>query len=348
MTTAALVITDTLRIRLIRKIARGGMSEVYEGHLIGCEGFEKIVAVKKLLPKWSGNARFMKLFIAEAKLVSGLVHENIVQTYQLGRLEDGTYYIVMEFVEGLSLRHFMAYHAANGQPPPEPLIIHIVSRIARGLAYAHSFKDREGRPLEIVHRDVCPNNVLITTEGLAKLIDFGVAKALTHKIIDDHWLTGKVPYMSPEQAARRPVDFHSDIYSLGAVLFEMLSGTTIRPAEIDPRQLSSHDMEIPWNRLPAQTDPEVITILKHALAPDPQDRFANASAFGRALEYHIYKNGYGPTIQTVEEYLRQHFPRLYIRAAGDSDAVGLDESSIQLNAPTLADDNKQPTHPTGS
>ena len=304
-------IAGRLHINIVRKVAQGGMSVVYEGRLLGCEGFEKTVAVKTLLPAWSEDTRFMKMFIDEAKLVSGLVHENIVQIYQLGWLPDGTYYIVMEFVEGLPLRQFLSKHLDMNTHPPEPLSVHIISRIARGLAYAHSFRDREGRGLEIVHRDVCPSNILITTEGLAKLTDFGVAKALPHTVIGDDWLTGKVAYMSPEQAARHPVDFRSDIFSLGAVMFELLSGVPIRSEDIQPQRVEKVQVNPPWEKLPATTDPEVLGILRRALAPAAEDRYRSAAEFARALEYHIYKDGYGPTIQTVEEYMRKVFPELY-------------------------------------
>lgn len=306
-------IEDRWNIALTRKIAQGGMSVVYEGALRGCEGFEKKVAVKMLRDQWTRDARFMKLFIGEAKLVSDLVHENIVQIYQLGRIPDEAYYIVMEFVEGLPLRRFMDYHLQTGRPVPEPLAIHIASRIARGLAYAHTFKDRQGRRLDIVHRDVCPNNILMTTEGLSKLTDFGIAKALSLTVIGDNWLTGKIRYMSPEQAARGRVDFRTDQFSLGAVLFEMLAGTPIRPADVDPRTQDFAAIPIPWDRLPPATGAELAALLRRMLDPDPALRFLETSELARGLEYCIYKDGYGPTIQTVEAYLREHFPDLYRR-----------------------------------
>ncbi len=306
-------IRDQLHIVLNRKVAQGGMSVVYEGHLIGPVGFQKKVAVKTLLPKWGGNDRFMELFIAEAKLVSDLVHENIVQILHLGRLAEGTYYIVMEFVDGLPLRDFMSHHVKTGRRIPVPLTIHIASRIARGLAYAHGFRDRLGRRMEIVHRDVCPNNVLITTEGLSKLTDFGVAKALSLQIIGDGWLTGKARYMAPEQAARKPVDFRADQYALGAVLFEMLAGRPVRPAEADPRVTPFDTLAVPWDLLPPDTSPEIQAILRRLLEPAPDTRWSETSDLAKALEYEIYKDGYGPTIQTVEAYLREHFPHLYRR-----------------------------------
>jgi serine/threonine protein kinase len=304
-------VVTTAAILLTRKIAEGGMSIVYEGCQLGAEGFTKRVAVKMLLQKWTENERFMALFAAEAKLVSDLVHENIVQILQLGRLPDRQYYIIMELVEGLSLYQFMLGHQARGMRIPEPLVVHIASRIARGLAYAHGFKDGTGRLLGIVHRDVCPKNVLITNEGLAKLTDFGIAKARHTTIIDDRWLTGKTKYMSPEQAARQAVDFRADIFALGAVMFEMLAGLPIRPPDADPLHPDFLSIPVPWDRLPADVGPELAVILRRMLDPVPDRRFQDTRELARALEYYIYKDGYGPTIQTVEEYLRHNFPDLY-------------------------------------
>ena len=260
------------------------MGAMWEGGLKGGGGFERRVAVKTLRDRWSNDARFMELFVAEAKLVCDLVHENIVQIYQLGRRTSGGYYIVMEFVDGLPLRRFLDRHIEEGKRIPEPLAVHIVSRIARGLAYAHTFHDRCGRCLHIVHRDVCLGNVLITTEGLAKLTDFGIAKALPMQIIGDDWLTGKIRYMSPEQAAREKVDFRSDIYSLGAVLFEMLAHETIRPHDADPRRTPFAEIPVPWPLLPTETGAEVVDLLRTALDPDPAKRFQETSQLARAPE----------------------------------------------------------------
>ncbi len=316
-------------IRLVRKVAHGGMGDVYEGRLEGVEGFEKKVAVKMLQDRLGCDERFMKMFIAEAKLVCDLVHENIVQIHQLGRLRSGEYYIVMEFVDGISLRAFLDRHIRWGRRIPSPLAVHMVSRIARGLAYAHEFHDRNGRRLNIVHRDVCPSNILITTEGLAKLTDFGVAKAIAMPAFGDRWLTGKIRYMAPEQAACGTVDFRADIFSLGAVLFELLAQTPIRPDDADPRKSSFADIPVPWDRLPRGTDPGVVEILHIALDPDPHRRFPTTNEMGQALEYCIYKDGYGPTIQAVESYMRQHFPDLYVRnAEGADENMSLPNNSL--------------------
>lgn len=287
------------------------MSVVYEGRLMGVAGFEKKVAVKSLLSSKGLSQRFKDLVVEEAKLVANLVHENIVQIYQLDQLRDQSMYIIMEHVHGLSLADLMAMHVESGKRLPEALAVHIASRIARGLAYAHAFTDDKGNPLGIVHRDVCPSNILITTEGLSKLIDFGVAKAMGNTVIGEKWLTGKVPYMAPEQAACGSVDFRADIYSLGAVLFEVLAQCPIRPPSSIPIEDDFRAIPVPWERLPPDTGAELIAILRQMLAPESVDRQQDTSKLAQELEYYIYKDGYGPTIQTVEAYLRVHAPSLY-------------------------------------
>lgn len=298
-------------IELTRVIARGGMGVVYDGLLHGCEGFTKRVAVKMLRKRWSENDNFVKLMVAEAKLVSGLVHENIVQMHLLGQLEDGRHYVVMEYVDGVSLFGLLCEHRRRKVAIPQSLTIHIVSRIARGLSYAHGFRARDATLLNIVHRDVCPSNIMITLEGLSKLIDFGVAKARTMTIIGDDWQTGKMAYMSPEQAGRQYADRRTDIFALGTVLFEMLAGRPMRLVQPDHRAEDFIEEPIPWNVLPEFVDSELRDILARMLAPQPDDRWESANDLAVTLEEYIYRDGYGPTIQTVEAHLREVLPQRY-------------------------------------
>lgn len=316
------IINDSTRLIITRKIAEGGMGAVYEARQIGVEGFEKTVAIKTMLDKLvHARQEYAELFIAEAKLVANLVHENIVQIYQLGRSSSG-YYIVMEYVHGLSLAQFINYHRAQKLPLAVDLAVHIISRIARGLAYAHRRQDAAGIPLEIVHRDVCPSNILITTEGLSKLADFGVAKVTKSFFLGDGSFVGKRQYMAPEQALKQHVDFRADLYSLGAVLFELLTFQPIRPAgntllATDVTQWVAQP--IPWRCLPDDLPDDLAAILHTMLAFSPDDRYQDTDQLAHDLEYFIYKDGYGPTIQTLEAYLRQHFSSLYDSAAEHHD-----------------------------
>lgn len=323
-------IRGDMTIEMRRVIARGGMGIVYEGELHGFEGFTKRVAVKMLRKRWSENENFVNLMVAEAKLVSGLVHENIVQMLFLGRLPDRRHYVVMEYVDGLSLHELLWEHVRRGITLPQPLAIHMVSRIARGLAYAHWFRDREGNLLNIVHRDVCPSNIMITLEGLAKLIDFGVAKARTMTIIGDNWQTGKAAYMSPEQAGRRPADGRTDLFALGAVLFEMLAGRPMRDVGPETRAEDFIGRQIPFDRLPDTVDEELRSILGRMLAHRPEERFESAHQLAICLEEYIYRDGYGPTIQTVEAYLRDLLPQRYNYTRTCAEVVSRSDSSLRV------------------
>src|SRR5215210_6620188 len=168
------VIEENHRYTMVRRLAEGGMGAVYEAKQYGTEGFQKTVAIKTILESFSTNPEFVRLFIGEAKLVADLVHENIVQVYHLGKAGN-IYYIALEFVEGINLEQFMDYHIDRGILVPVELGAFIISRVCRGLEYAHNKRGRDGLPLNIVHRDVSPKNVMLNYEGVVKLTDFGIA-----------------------------------------------------------------------------------------------------------------------------------------------------------------------------
>ena len=227
--------TDTLQFRLGRKIADGGMGSVYEATIFGSEGFEKTVALKTIREKFTGDRDFVELFIGEAKLVANLVHQNIVQIYKLGKW-DKAFYIAMEYVNGVNLQQFMNRHIELGIKVPVELGVFILSRICRGLEYAHSKKDAFGNSLGVVHRDVSPKNLIISAEGEVKITDFGIAKARNlMKDQEGQVLMGKAQYMSPEQAQYLPTDRRSDIFSLGLVSYELLTGEPVSVQQKKPR-----------------------------------------------------------------------------------------------------------------
>lgn len=313
-------ITTRVKYEVIELIAEGGMGKVIKAREKGIEGFEKIVAIKKLLPKYSRDRRFVRMFVKEAKIVANLVHENIVQIYQLNKTRR-EYYIAMEYVDGISLHQMILFHNKTNQRFPVNLAIFIASRVARGLVYAHNRRDSNGEPLDIVHCDICPHNVLINTEGVAKITDFGIARARSISASElDTAFAGKVLFMSPEQAAQKKMDFHSDIYSLGMLLFFTLTGKSGREngsgelKDIVARAIAN---EISWEDLPPDLDKDVLSILHKMLAMKPSDRYLNTAELAQALEYHIYKNGYGPTIVTLADYLRAQMPGLFDLNSGN-------------------------------
>jgi serine/threonine-protein kinase len=308
---------DTYRFRLVRKIADGGMGSVHEAVLYGAHGFKKTVVIKTLLESLSQDAEFVEMFIGEAKLVADLVHQNICQVYHLGKL--GTrYYIAMEYVAGVNLKEFLDRHQADKVLVPPELATFIVSRVCRGLEYAHQKRDARGQLLGVVHRDVSPKNIMISTEGEVRLTDFGIAKA--RNVMRDQEgevLMGKVQYMSPEQAQYQTTDARSDLFSLGIVMYELLTGQVLFGSDTTATALQNvvYKPIPPPRRYNPSLPEDLERILLRALQRESAKRYPSAAEMGHDLEYAIYHKGYGPTIQTLEKYMRRYFPRLY--RAGD-------------------------------
>ncbi|HEV2852492.1 MAG TPA: TonB family protein [Thermoanaerobaculia bacterium] len=271
---------------LLERIAVGGMAEVWKARMRGVEGFQKTVAIKRILPHMTDNAEFVGMFIDEAKLAAQLTHPNIVHIYDLGKI-GRDYYIAMEYVDGKDLRSLLNAARRKGTPLPLGLGLLIAARVASALDYAHRKRDFEDREMGLVHRDVSPQNVLLTSEGDVKLCDFGIAKAVSKASQTQMGaLKGKLQYMSPEQAWGRAVDSRSDLFSLGAVLFEMVTGERQFPGDSEMSVLES--VRQGRVRTPRQVDPsiphEVDEIVARALAVDPQDRFQSAGEMKQRLE----------------------------------------------------------------
>ena len=305
---------DTYRFKFARLIAEGGMGNIYEAILYGDEGFEKRVAIKMVREEYSNQKEFVNLFIGEAKLVADLVHQNIVQIYKLGKV-DASYYIAMEYVHGVNLRDLMSRHAELGTKIPVELGAFIISRVCRGLEYAHAKCDLSGKPLFVVHRDINPNNIMIATEGEVKITDFGVAKA-RHFMEDKEGsvIMGKAPYMSPEQAKGQVTDKRSDLFSLGVVMYELLTGESLFSHGEEAKGVMENvsDAKIPD---PKNFNPEIpedlAKIMLKLLERDLDKRYLDAGKAGYDLEYFMYHKGYGPTILTLEKQLRLLFPKLF-------------------------------------
>jgi serine/threonine-protein kinase len=322
---------------IVRHIADGGMGSVFEAVLLGAVDFRKTVAVKTILDRFAAHPEFVRLFIGEAKLVADLVHENIVQVHDLG-CQDGHYYIVMEFVEGLNLETFIRDHIKQRLPLPLDLGAFIASRVCRGLDYAHNQTDRAGEALGIVHRDISPKNVLINTEGVVKVTDFGIAKAREVMEQDEELLVGRIEYMPPEQATRRPTDARSDLYALGVLTHELLTGQLPDRGRWSLERL--HRLGVSFARpiaeLRADVPGDLAAIVDRALQPDPEHRFQSASDMGYALEYHLYRDGYGPTNVTLRDYLRKHLSVPAPDDLGEHPRISSDSASvIEHRADTL-------------
>ncbi len=295
-----------IRYEVVRTIAEGGMGTVCEAVQHGAGAFEKTVAMKFIRSEYAKVEEFRSNFIGEAKLVADLVHTNIVQTYHLGEMV-GDLYMVMEYVNGVNLDQFLRRHRSAGVEFPAQLAVFIVSRVCRGLAYAHAKRGRDGRLLGIVHRDVGPKNIMLAREGDVKLTDFGIAKArdLMYNA-EGEVIAGKDDYLSPEQARREVTDSRADLFACGIVLAEILLGGNPFSAET-PEKTHANILGMPlpdFGALRPDIDAELVAILHRALARDREARYQTAHEMMQSLEYYLYKDGYGPTNEKLAEYMR--------------------------------------------
>jgi eukaryotic-like serine/threonine-protein kinase len=297
------------RYQLLELLGTGGMAEVFRAKSYGVEGFEKLLVIKRILPRYSDNEEFVEMFVNEAKIAVSLNHANIVQIYDLGKAGD-SYFMAMEYVQGMDLGQIIRWSTAVGKPFPLETAIHIICEVAKGLDYAHRKKDQDFNPLNIIHRDISPQNILISNEGEVKITDFGIAKALN--IVDvgeDGPIKGKFAYMAPEQAIAAPHDRRVDIFSTGVVFYELLTGINpLRdrtPAEILKIIQNGEfpNCQVPCcgnlDSIPVDLEP----ILRRALAPDPDDRYISAAELYEALLTFGYVEGLRAGASSLAEFI---------------------------------------------
>jgi eukaryotic-like serine/threonine-protein kinase len=271
---------------LLQRIATGGMAEVYLARRAGPHGFQKHVAVKRILPQLAQDSDFVAMFIDEARVCARLAHPNIVQVFDFGE-HDGELYMAMEYVDGTTAARLVRAAAAKGEDVPLEAALYIALSILRGLDYAHSARDDDGRPLDLVHRDVSPGNVLIDRSGAVKLTDFGIARAAEiERRTDAGQLKGKLGYMSPEQVVGKELDPRSDLFTAAIVLAElvMLRPLFSGPSEIDVlMRIRDADVGV-LDRVGSRVPDDIRAVLIRALARDRALRYPSASAFAEALE----------------------------------------------------------------
>ena len=290
---------------LLEKIAVGGMAELFKARQRGVHNFEKIVAIKRILPHLSDNDEFVRMFIDEAKLAAQLTHPNIVQIFDLGKAS-GFYYIAMEYVDGKDLRSLLRKVREYRLPFPEPVAAFVTMKVAGALDYAHRKKGMNDKELKLVHRDISPQNVLISGEGAVKLVDFGIAKAATKTTQTVAGaLKGKLLYMSPEQALGQPLDSRSDIYSLGLVLFELLTGERCFQADselgvLEKVRLGKAQNVRDVNPLVSR---EMASILERALQKNVDQRYPSARFLERDLKALLVRSGNEPVEHDIAEYV---------------------------------------------
>jgi serine/threonine-protein kinase len=270
---------------LTELLGLGGMAEVFLAKQEGISGFEKTLVVKRIHPHLSQDEKFKTMFVREARVAAGLHHRNIVQLYELGQ-DRGIYFMAMEFVDGLTLLKLARRAWRAGLSLPMELAVSAAADAANGLHHAHTFKDEEGNPRNIVHRDISPDNLMINRQGLTKLLDFGVAKAADSvNVTRAGEVKGKIPYMAPEQLHGKPIDGRADLYSLGATLYWLLTGR--RPFHADGDVQLMQEIAYSDAARPSEFNPEIPEpieqIIMRLLSKDPDERFANGEELSDAL-----------------------------------------------------------------
>ena len=297
---------------LLRAIASGGMAKVYLAIQRAVAGFEKLVVIKRILPELSEDAAFVEMLLSEARTAATLNHPNIVQTFDVGEVEL-TYYIAMEHINGEDIRSIVrAMKRSNVTEFPVEHTLSIILGMCAGLAYAHDKKDLEGNPLSIVHRDISPQNVLITFTGDVKIVDFGIAKTTEVAIGEKTQagqLKGKVPYMSPEQASGHHIDHRSDIFAVGIMLFELTTGRRLFKAKSEFETLKLIcEREYPRpSQIRGDYPPALEAIVMKALAKDPLQRYQSARDMQADLEGFIREERIAASAVSLANWMKMLF-----------------------------------------
>jgi len=297
------------RYELIRRLAVGGMAEIYLARATGIEGFEKLVVLKRILPQFATNGGFISMFLDEARLTATLQHPNIAQVYDIGEF-GGSYFFTMEFVRGADVRSMLKTALIYGEPIPLAHVITIILGVTAGLHAAHEKRGLDGTPLDVVHRDVSPSNVLVSYDGAVKLVDFGIAKASQHRNrTQAGTLKGKAAYMSPEQCTGRPLDRRSDIFAIGILLYELACCRRLFVGESEFEIMSkivNQDVTPPSDDDPDFPE-ELERILLRALKRNPDERYPTAKAMQLDLEEFARHEKLAVSTVKLGEFMQQMF-----------------------------------------
>ncbi|AEI68171.1 serine/threonine protein kinase [Corallococcus macrosporus] len=319
---------------LLERINVGGMAEVFIAKAFGVEGFERILAIKKILPTMAEDEEFITMFIDEARISVQLNHANIVHINELGKHDD-TYFIAMEYVAGRDVRTMLERYRRRKEIMPTAQAVFIASKICDGLDYAHRKKDARGQDLHIIHRDVSPQNVLISYEGEVKVIDFGIAKAANRsQKTQAGILKGKFGYMSPEQVRGMPIDRRSDIFAVGVLLYEMLTGEKLFVGESDFSTLEKvRNAEVP---LPSEFNPSIPQglekVVLKALTREPEDRYQWASDMAEDLMRFLLAGDAIYSSKHLSGYMKEAFAEDMLREAEKMERYAGIERPDQIEA----------------
>jgi serine/threonine-protein kinase len=278
------------RYRVIDRLEAGGMAEVFRGEALSVQGFKKQVAIKRVLPHLAQNKSFIRMFLDEARLGARLNHANIVTVFDIGAA-DNTYFIVMEFVDGANLKHVLETLKKLNLRPGIKELLYIGLEICKGLSHAHALRDDNGTPLNIVHRDISPPNILITRGGEVKVTDFGLAKATTQlEKTDPGVVKGKFSYLSPEAAMGKEVDARADVFAVGILLWEAMAGRRLFLGESDYETVKRvQRAEVPSLRgVNSEVDEELDKLLMKSMSREREQRFQSAQELGDAIADYLF------------------------------------------------------------
>jgi serine/threonine-protein kinase len=292
---------------VLERLGGGGQAEVFRGISESLQGYKKAVAIKRILPHLNTNERFVAMFLDEARLSLFLQHANVVQVFAVSKADDGTYFLVMEFVDGCDLKELVAFNRAH-RASDIGLALYIMREAAKGLHYAHTLEHPySGKPLNIVHRDVSPPNIMLSKNGEVKVVDFGLAKAVSQlENTDEGVVKGKFGYLSPEAASGEEIDSRTDVFALGIITWELLANRRLFVAE-DPYATVQRVREARIPSLPAiapNVPPELDAIVRKALARDRNARFATAAEYADALADFMFENEVQATARDVAAAVR--------------------------------------------
>lgn len=319
------------RYELLHKIAAGGMAEVFLARQWGQGGFFRDVVIKRLYPHYAEHEHALRMFQDEARLLAELSHPNIPQVYDLGHA-DGYWYLAMEHVGGVTLTDLCRTAAKLNRPMPLAVAIGIVTQICMALHHAHERRDREGRPLKVVHRDVTPHNIVISPDAVVKVLDFGVAQTAARADTDAGAVRGTYAYMGPEQVRGKPLDKRADVFALGVILYELTTGRRLfRGNDIEiMTAIVERDVMPPSRHVPNYPS-ELEQIVLHALQRDRSKRTVSAAHMTIALEQFCMRQGLASGALVVSHYVRSIFP--YERAHEKGMGIVQEPSSVRPAQP---------------
>lgn len=320
------------RYEVLTRLASGGMAGVYVARALGVAGFERLFAVKVLHPHLAHEEEFITMFLDEARLAARIHHPNVVATIDISDTSGAGYYLVMDYIEGDHLGALLQHAFKQGTRLPAPVALRIVVDALNGLAAAHSLVDENGRLMNLVHRDVSPHNIMVSTDGISRLSDFGVAKAEVRlSTTREGQFKGKLAYMSPEHASTGDATQRSDLFSTAIILWECLTGTRLFRAENHAATLNKICLEdIP---MPSSVDPELAIfdpILERGLARDPADRFESAEQFAETIEEHAHALGGLATHRVVGQLVREYAAE---KLARESDVIRTAIAEMSASGP---------------